>query len=81
MYIHFYRQEEVDKYLESIRDGKIDIKDVCDMHRSVYDYSKGSFNDINPHYIPSVIAIDCKTIAGTGVLMIVPNIPEINVTH
>lgn len=82
-YLHFYSQEQVDKYLTAIRDGKIDVKEALEGKRSIYDYSKlektpdgrGLIGNapLNPYYLTPFIAYDCHTEAGTCVAIIRPN--------
>lgn len=72
-YKNFYSQEQVDKYLEAIRDGKIDSKDALESKRSIYNYSIGPMS-INPYYLTPFIAYDCHVEAGTCVAIIRPNL-------
>ena len=75
--IYFYSREQVDNYLKAIRDGKIDVKDVLDEHRPIYDYKHYDnalgLEKINPYYLTPFVAYDCHIEVGTCVAVIRPN--------
>ena len=57
--LHFYKKEDIDKLLSSIRDGKIDV-----------DFA---INNIGRYYLcPSYYGINVTTEAGSGMGLIVP---------
>lgn len=60
-YLNFYREEDVNKLLSSIKDGKLDIKNI-DTEMRLY----GKYHC--PHYL----GINVKIEAGTGMMLIVP---------
>jgi len=79
----YYSQEKVDQYLQAIRDGKIDVKDILEVKRMLYDYSEVEKTPdgkayigpapYNPHYLACYMAIGCHTVAGSGMALIVPD--------
>jgi hypothetical protein len=78
-YLNFYKQEDVERYLKSIRDGKVDIKDVDQAHRFFCHWIPGEdehhgHSVWNTNFCPNYLAIQCHTEVGTGINMIIPNI-------
>jgi hypothetical protein len=77
MYLTFYKQEDVERYLQSIKDGKVDIKDVLQAFTCFCNYIPGIdehhwSTKWNTNYFPPYLAIDCKTDVGTGINVILP---------